>query len=133
MQTAVPESLMLAIVSILCAVFVVLINSLARTGLKEGNIVNSSATKVVTDFCNYDISRLSGKTVSGSEVVRIVERYSSSINVSYKYLDDAGHSVSQDNVRSTGYFDIDSWYKISLAFDKNDNVEKITIIQTDLE
>lgn len=128
MQTIVPEALMLTIVSILCAIFVVLINSLARVGIQEGNIINSSATKVVSDFCNYDVARLDSKLVSGSEVIRMVEQYKDVYTLQYKYIDNGASSVQ--SVTDTSPFNTDSWYNLSIVYDDNDNVQSITIIQT---
>lgn len=128
MQTIVPEALMLTIVSILCAIFVILINSLARVGIQEGNIVNSSATKVVSDFCNYDVARLDAKLVSGSEVIRMVEQYKDVYTLQYKYVTDSGMTTT--GVSDTSHFNTDSWYNLSIVYDDNDNVQSITIIQT---
>lgn len=128
MQTIVPEALMLTIVSILCAIFVVLINSLARVGIQEGNIINSSATKVVSDFCNYDVARLDSKLVSGSEVIRMVEQYKDVYTLKYKYVN-GSYSVT-DTVLDTSPFSTDRWYNITVKYDTNDKVQSITITQT---
>lgn len=128
MQSAIPEAIITMIVSILCAIFVVMINSLARTGIQEGNTVNSTASKIISDFCNYDISRLDTKTVSGSEIVRLVEQYKDVYTLEYKYLDSGIANLKK--VTDTAMFDTDHWYRLSITYDQNDNVAKITIIQT---